>query len=104
MTESRNSQANVNQRPASSGNGMSKASTPMASRTATSSRLITATKSHFPMKYAAAVTGVPRSRLRVPSSRSTASPMPIVMNEVDTIPYAIMLAENTWAALTPGWS
>jgi hypothetical protein len=33
-----------------------------------------------------------------------ASPAPIVTNAVVRIPYAIMLAEKTWLALTPGSS
>ena len=65
---------------------MSKTSTPTPSSTTTSARLATATKTNLPMKYADAVTGVPRSRLRVPSSRSTAMPAPIVMNAVLTMP------------------
>ncbi len=72
-----------------------KTTTPTDSRMMASARLTMATNMIFPTKYDVAVVGVPRSRLSEPVSRSAAMLMPRLMNDVERIPYASMLAAIT---------
>jgi hypothetical protein len=74
---------------------------PTAISSTASATLATATIRIFPTKYDGADIGVPRSRISVPSSRSSATPMPRLRNDVATIPAPSMLAPNTCPTETP---
>ena len=60
------------------------------------------TISTLPMKYALRGMGVPRSRLRVPRSRSMGIWMARLWNPVDSSPAAIMPVTKYWVNRTPG--
>ena len=64
--------------------------------------ILTNTNIIFPIKYEDAGAGVPRKRLRVPSSRSIGIVIASCWNPVLTKPDAIMPATKYWLKVTPG--
>ncbi len=75
MTPRRNTQANVAQRPGSSGSSTPNATTATTITSTDWSAPETSTWPSLPMKYDTGESGVPPSRLRVPSDFSVAMSM-----------------------------
>ena len=95
-------QANVVQRAASVGRSTPKATAAMPISSTIWMRLVTSTEPTLPRKYAAGGIGVPRSRLRPPSSRSTAIPIARFWKLDSRMPVATMPGRKYCANGMPG--
>jgi hypothetical protein len=97
---STNTHAKVSHRPASLGSGTSHSRAAAPISNAVCSRAVTSTCPTLPRKYDAAGSGVPRRRLRAPSSRSTATNVARFWKLDSITPVATMPGRKYWAKLT----